>query len=61
MKTIVLMFFILASSCVNRESPKEKEKSDLISKSLISFYNSNKTEVLYKTYSQLEKKYKNEE
>ena len=40
MKTIVLMFFILASSYVNRESPKEKEKSDLISKSLISFYNS---------------------
>ncbi|GEM_PF-1687544 len=61
MKSIVLMFFILASSCVNRESLKEKEKSDLISKSLISFYNSNETEVLYKTYSQLEKKYKNEE
>jgi len=61
MKTIVLIFFILASSCVNRESLKEKEKSDLISKSLISFYNSNEAEVLYKTYSQLEKKYKNEE
>lgn len=61
MKSIVLIFFILASSCVNRESLKEKEKSDLISKSLISFYNSNETEVLYKTYSQLEKKYKNEE